>query len=60
MKPGNVPTLPGLSLPNCGHAMTLVRTRFDQQNTFECQGCKVVYMTDDQYLCKRQAAPVAA
>jgi transposase-like protein len=35
--------------PNCGRPMTLVNRpkRQDDQHTFECEGCKVVYMTDD-------------
>jgi transposase-like protein len=35
--------------PNCGRPMTLVTEvkRPEDQHTFECSGCKVVYMTED-------------
>jgi hypothetical protein len=35
--------------PNCGLPMTLITEpkRPEAQHTFECRGCKVIYMTDD-------------
>jgi transposase-like protein len=35
--------------PNCGLPMTLIEKpkRDQDHNTFECKGCKVIYMTED-------------
>lgn len=35
--------------PNCGRPMALIAKseRPDDLNTFECTGCKIVYMTSD-------------
>ena len=35
--------------PNCGRSMTLIRDAGNpnDQHTFECGGCKIIYMTED-------------
>jgi transposase-like protein len=43
---------PNPKCPSCGTAMWLIRTRTaahpaDGQHVFECQRCKLTYMTED-------------
>jgi len=38
---------PPPTCPNCGRPMTVTAKRAHNHNTFECKGCKVVYMTED-------------